>query len=201
MGNKRRVNSRTSRAQREDSIRRTVYVSDIDQQVRLRLSLPLSVQQMTVPYKKACPPVNTDIWVQCPRKRNAGSHSSWVESQPQLALCRSPWKKVDSLILWTRTTSCERVLIGPNHSPIIWFFLDLWSQLRVQEGAIECLTRQSKELSMLRFSSGLLLLSFQLHLLLLTCWQKTAYSLCICITSAFWRWDQGFEFKMHILES
>ncbi|KAL3688677.1 hypothetical protein R1sor_014986 [Riccia sorocarpa] len=30
---KRRVNSRTSRAQREDSIRRTVYVSDIDQQV------------------------------------------------------------------------------------------------------------------------------------------------------------------------
>nr|PNR28252.1 hypothetical protein PHYPA_028844 [Physcomitrium patens] len=31
--NKRRVNSRTSRAQREDSIRRTVYVSDIDQQV------------------------------------------------------------------------------------------------------------------------------------------------------------------------
>jgi hypothetical protein len=32
-GNKRRVNSRTSRAQREGSIRRTVYVSDIDQQV------------------------------------------------------------------------------------------------------------------------------------------------------------------------
>ncbi|XP_024382454.1 polyadenylate-binding protein-interacting protein 8 isoform X1 [Physcomitrium patens] len=32
-GNNRRVNSRTSRAQREDSIRRTVYVSDIDQQV------------------------------------------------------------------------------------------------------------------------------------------------------------------------
>lgn len=30
---KRRLNSRTSRAQREDSIRRTVYVSDIDQQV------------------------------------------------------------------------------------------------------------------------------------------------------------------------
>lgn len=30
---KRRVNSRTSRAQREDSVRRTVYVSDIDQQV------------------------------------------------------------------------------------------------------------------------------------------------------------------------
>jgi uncharacterized phage infection (PIP) family protein YhgE len=33
--NKKRVNSRTNRAQREDSIRRTVYVSDIDQQVRL----------------------------------------------------------------------------------------------------------------------------------------------------------------------
>ncbi|KAG0583217.1 hypothetical protein M758_3G120300 [Ceratodon purpureus] len=32
-GSKRRVNNRTSRAQREDSIRRTVYVSDIDQQV------------------------------------------------------------------------------------------------------------------------------------------------------------------------
>ncbi|CAK9199377.1 unnamed protein product [Sphagnum troendelagicum] len=32
-GSKKRVNSRTSRAQREDSIRRTVYVSDIDQQV------------------------------------------------------------------------------------------------------------------------------------------------------------------------
>ncbi|KAH9557390.1 hypothetical protein CY35_07G083100 [Sphagnum magellanicum] len=31
--NKKRVNSRTNRAQREDSIRRTVYVSDIDQQV------------------------------------------------------------------------------------------------------------------------------------------------------------------------
>lgn len=30
---KRRMNSRTSLAQREDRIRRTVYVSDIDQQV------------------------------------------------------------------------------------------------------------------------------------------------------------------------
>jgi hypothetical protein len=36
-GSKRRVNNRTSRAQREDSIRRTVYVSDIDQQVRISL--------------------------------------------------------------------------------------------------------------------------------------------------------------------
>jgi hypothetical protein len=34
-GSKKRVNSWTSRAQREDNIQRTVYVSDIDQQVRL----------------------------------------------------------------------------------------------------------------------------------------------------------------------
>lgn len=36
-GGKRRINSRTSMAQREDRIRRTVYVSDIDQQVSLSL--------------------------------------------------------------------------------------------------------------------------------------------------------------------
>jgi hypothetical protein len=39
---KRGSNSRTNRAQREDSIRRTVYVSDIDQQVRMPL-VPLSL--------------------------------------------------------------------------------------------------------------------------------------------------------------
>jgi hypothetical protein len=39
---KRGSNSRTNRAQREDSIRRTVYVSDIDQQVRMPL-VPFSL--------------------------------------------------------------------------------------------------------------------------------------------------------------
>lgn len=39
---KRRMNSRTSLAQREDRIRRTVYVSDIDQQVQKSYSLLFS---------------------------------------------------------------------------------------------------------------------------------------------------------------
>ncbi|CAN1299580.1 Polyadenylate-binding protein-interacting protein 11 [Linum perenne] len=40
---KRRINSRTSMAQREDIIRRTVYVSDIDQQVYILLVLGLVI--------------------------------------------------------------------------------------------------------------------------------------------------------------
>ena len=39
---RRRMNSRTSMAQREDRIRKTVYVSDIDQQVSERFAACLS---------------------------------------------------------------------------------------------------------------------------------------------------------------
>lgn len=43
------MNSRTSMAQREDRIRKTVYVSDIDQQVRgLRLIFELSLPPFDV---------------------------------------------------------------------------------------------------------------------------------------------------------
>lgn len=44
-GGKRRMNMRTSMAQREEVIRRTVYVSDIDQQVKRSISyFPCSSQ-------------------------------------------------------------------------------------------------------------------------------------------------------------